>query len=379
VICGLTLAGAARAADRRGQVIAEFEISPDGDFIRLPVTIGQQDYPFLVNTGQATTNIEESLRSKLELTKLKIEFRGKRASQMRDRFGGFAATLGNLPLEFPAGVEAADYTSMREKLDVECYGELGMDVLVKHIVQIDFDQGVLRFLASLPSSPGEALRITPLGGEGGAPTIPVILAGTPPEKFIVTSARAGNALEIRSELLAQLVEREKVKILDKEKGVTRSGGLLYQTGRLEAAQIGKFRHEGVMVNSAEQNGIGLSYLARYLVTFDFPRNKLYLKKGVHFEASDTRLNLWEVDLERDEGQLVVREIHSYGPAHRMGVRAGDVVESINGCDARRISNWQVRRLFGREGRPLSAVIRRGGKTLTLATDPPAADAGDDEK
>jgi hypothetical protein len=255
-----------------------------------------------------------------------------------------------------------------------------MDVLGRHIVQIDFDGGMLRLLASLPPAPGEAIRITPFGGEGGAPTIPVTLAGTPTEKFIISTARAGNALEIRSELLAQLVERKIVTILDKEKGVTRSGGLLYETGRLESAQIGRFRHEALFVNSTELNSIGIGYLARYLVTFDFPRNKMYLKKAAQFEAPDARLNLWEVAIERRDGLPVVREVHDYGPARRIGLRAGDIVESINGCDARRISNWQVRRLFGREGRALSAVIRRGSETLTLATDrPPAAAGGDEEK
>jgi hypothetical protein len=379
LLCGLKLAAQAAAAEKRGQVIAEFEISPDGDFLRVPVTIGGRDYPFLVSTGQVTTTIDEALRSKFELYKLRIEFRGKRASQMRERYGGLGARLGNLPLNFPDGVEAADYSAMREKLDLECQGEIGMDFLGGHIVQLDFDQGKLRFLASLPPAPGDGFRITLLGGEGGVPTVPVTLAGTPPEKFMVATARAGYSLEIRSELLAQLAEHETVKIFDKEKGVTRSGGLLYQMGRLESAQVGKFRHEGLLVNSAEQNTISVGYLSRYLVTFDFPRNKMYLKKGANFDAADVRYNLWEVGIERDDGLPVLREVHAYGPARRLGLRAGDVVETINGCDARQISNWQVRRFFGREGRPLSVVVRRGSESLTLETDPPAAAAADDDE
>src|SRR5262249_47423219 len=151
-----------------------------------PVTIGDRDYLFLVSTGLVTTTVDETLPAKFELQKLKIEVRGKRASQMRDRFGGLPARLGNLPLEFPGGVETGNYAAMREKLDLECHGEIGMDVLGRHIVQIDFDGGLLRLLASLPPAPGEAIRITPFGGEGGAPTIPVTLAGTPPEKFIIS-------------------------------------------------------------------------------------------------------------------------------------------------------------------------------------------------
>jgi hypothetical protein len=357
------------------QVIAEFEVAPDGDFLRLPVTIGQKEYRFLVSTGLVTTIIDQTLQSEFDLPKIKVEIRGKRGGQVRDRFGGLRASLGNIPLEFPGGVEIGDYTSLRDRLDVECDGELGMDVLQRYLVQIDFDDGVLRLLTSLPSAPGEALRITPLGGENGAPTIPAVIPGIPAEKFIVSTARAGYAFEIRSELFGQLQEKKLVKVFDKQKGITRSGSLVYETGRLEAVQVGRTTHEGLLVNSAEQNGIGLSFLARYVVTFDFPRNRMYLKKGKNFDAPDSPLDLWEAGVSRDEGRVVIREVGGYGPAHRLGLRAGDVVESINDCDVKRLSTWQIRRLFGRDGRPLAAVVLRGTERLTLET----GAAGDEEK
>lgn len=367
------------ASGRAGQVIAEFEIAPDGDFLRLPVVIREQQYSFLLNTGLATTYIDEELPSQLELYNLSFEFRPRRGTLAQNRFGGLRATLGKIPLDFALGVATANYSAMRDRLDLTCHGEIGMDVLQNHIVQIDFDRGVLRFLATLPPQPGEGIRITPLGGAGGTPTIPVTIPGLPREQFFVFTAHAGTGLEIRNELLARLVEREKVKLLDQEKGVARSGSRLFQTGRLNEVQLGKFRHEGVLVNSAEQNAVGIAYLARYIVTFDFPGNKLYLQKGRHFDDPDTRFNLWEVTLEREQEQPVIRAVHSDGPAQRLGLRAGDVVESINGCDAKRMSNWQVRRLLGREGCPLSAVVRRGTETIPLETNPPAAASDGEEK
>lgn len=369
-ICLVAVAAwAAPAADVKArQVIAEFEVAPDGDFLRVPVTIGQEIYPFLVNTGNATTTIDDSLRQKYDLEKIKVEVRGRRGGVVRDRFGGLTARLGNLPLEFPLGVESGDFAGMRENLDIEVLGEIGIDVLGQYIVQIDFDEGILRFLSSLPPSPGEAIRITPLGGEGGAPTIPVILPGRPADKFIVATGRGGHSLEIRSEILGQLEEKKQVTIFDKEKGVTRSGNLLYETGRVESVQIGKFRHSGILVNSAEQNVVGLAYLARYIVTFDFPRSKMYLKKGKSLDAPDSRFSLWNVGIAREGEKVVVREVHGYGPAHQIGLKSGDVVESINNCDVKRLSNWQVRRLLGREGRSLSVVVLRGNEKRTLETE-----------
>jgi hypothetical protein len=380
-LCLSIVAGDLTAAGpRAGQVIAEFEIAPDGDFIRLPVVVGQHEYRFLFSTGMPTTTIDDELRSKLDLKKIAVEVRGKRSTQMRERFGGFDATLGGIPLEFPAGVETGDYASLAEKLDLECQGEIGMDVLRGYVIQIDFDEGVLRFLASVPAAPGEAIRMTPLDGEAGAPTVPGLVAGMPAQKFVIATSRAGNALDIRSEVLAQLEEKEKLTAVSKEKAVTRSGSVLFRTGRLESFQVGKFRHEGLLVNSGEKNGIGISYLSRYVVTFDFPHSKLYLKKGAHFDDPDARLNLWDVSVERNDNKLAIRDVHDYSQAARMGLREGDIVETLNGIDVRRFSNWQVRRLFGREGRPLTAAIRRGTAKLTLRNDSAAAaTTGADEK
>src|SRR5438045_1360969 len=104
-----TIPGLAVAADRRPRQIAEFDVAPDGDFILLPVVINQREYPFLVSTGLVTTVIDNALRKKLELTKLEPNGRAGRGGAGRERFAGLSAALGNIPLEFPEGVEAGDF------------------------------------------------------------------------------------------------------------------------------------------------------------------------------------------------------------------------------------------------------------------------------
>jgi hypothetical protein len=367
--CG-ALSGFVTAADiKPRQIIAEFEVAPDGDFLRVPLTIGSKEHLFLVNTGLVTTTIEQSLQKQLELPKIQVEVRGKRGSKIRDRFGGLAASLHNIPLEFPGGVETADYTTLNEKLDLGCEGEIGMDVLRWYVVQIDFDEGKLRLLSAVPAGAGESLRITPMGAEGGAPLISVTFPGVPAEKFIVHTSRAANSLEICNELFSRLEEKDRLTVLDQDKGVTRSATVAYQAGRLRAVQIGKARHEDLFVNTAEQNAVGLAYLARYVVTFDFPRNKLYWKHGRHFDDRDSRLNLFEVALERDKEAVTLRKVNPYGPARRLGLQPGDILETLNGRDVRRFSNWHIRRVLGREQASLSAVVRRGGERLTLHSEP----------
>lgn len=353
------------AADRRAQPSAEFDVSPDGDFLVLPVVINQREYPFLVSTGLVTTVIDNSLREKLELTKLELKGPAGRGGQGGERFGGLHAAIGNIPLEFPGGVESGSFAAMHEKLDLPCVGELGMDVLRRYVVQIDFDEGKLRLLSAVPSGAGESLRITPMGAEGGAPMISVTIPGVPAEKFIVHTARAANSLELCHELFSRLEEKEKLAVLVQDKGTTRSAGVTYQCGRLPAVQIGKAKHDDLFVNTGEHNAVGLAYLARYVVTFDFPRNRLYWKHGRHFDDRDCRLSLSDDSLDRDKEAVRIREVNPYGRAARLGLHRGDILETLNGRDAMRISNWQIRRVLGRDHGSLAAEVRRGSEKLQL--------------
>jgi hypothetical protein len=360
------------AAPRGGaRVISEFEVGANGDFLLLPLVINQREYRFLVSTGLSTTVVDRALADRLDLKELQGTF-GKGA---KPRFGGLRATLGSLELDLPNGVEASDYSAMQNGLDLDFHGEIGMDVLRSQIVEIDFDAGTLRFLASVPPGAGEILKTTTPQDETGVPTLPVIFPGLPAQRFIVSTARAGNALDITQKLLTQLEDKEKATILAEEKGVTRSGTLKFKSARIDSMQVGNFRHEGMIANSGELNGIGLSYLARYNVTFDFPRGRVFLKKGAHFRDPDSRLEMWAVTVGRENGTVTLQTV-GHELTGRLGLRAADVLESLNGHDVRKVSNWQIRRTLGRSDIAISAVVRRGRERLTLHAEPAAAAAAD---
>jgi S1-C subfamily serine protease len=111
------------------------------------------------------------------------------------------------------------------------------------------------------------------------------------------------------------------------------------------------------------------------VTFDFPRNRLYWKHGQHFGDRDNRLVLADVEIERDKEAVTIRDVDPYGRAGRLGLHRGDILETLNGRDARRFSNWHIRRILAREHGSLSALVRRGSEKLTLQSEA----ASDDEK
>ncbi|HEY3963305.1 MAG TPA: hypothetical protein VGM05_02030 [Planctomycetaceae bacterium] len=375
--CMLWTAPPASAAERKGvRPLAEFEIAPDGDFVLLPLIIHSREYRFLVCTGLSTTVIDEKLRDELELPAAESRNTGGNRGKKRYKLG---ARLGNFDLTFPAGVETGDYTTMREGLDLDFHGELGMDVLQRYIVQIDFDEGILRFLPAVPTGSGEAIRIFQQGQEYSVPILMLTVPGEKSQRFFVSTGRAGNSLDVDNKFLEELEEDEHVTVLSKEKAVARTGTRSFQTVRIESIQIGSFRHEGIIANSGEGNSVGLSYLSRYLVTFDFPRARMYLKKGANFDTVDAPLNMWQVAVERDEKSVTVTQINPHGPAARLGLLPGDRIETLNERHAERLSSWQIRRVLGRCDLPLAAEVIRDGNLVTLKSEPLAGEKIPNEK
>lgn len=362
----LVCAPEASAADRRVRSLAEFEIAPDGDFVLLPLLINRREYRFLVCTSLATTIIDEKLQEELELPAIE----SRNGSNGKPRYK-LQARLGNSDLAFPDGVLTGDYTAMRQGLDLEFYGEIGMDVLRGQIMQIDFDEGILRFLPAVPPGSGEAIKTIHPGQEYSVPMVQVVVPGQKPQKFFVSTARAGNSLDIDNRFLAALEEDEKVSVLAKEKGVNRSGTRSFQTVRLDEIQIGSFRHEGIIGNSGEGNYVGLSYLSRYLVTFDFPKGKMYLKKGTRYDVPDVRLHLSDVGLDREGNSVMVIGVDPHDRAARVGLRVGDRLEMLNDRRVQRISNWQIRRVLGRSDLAISAEVIRNGAPVKLKSEPVA--------
>jgi hypothetical protein len=50
--------------------------------------------------------------------------------------------------------------------------------------------------------------------------------------------------------------------------------------------LGDFKVNNPFVGESQSNMLGLSFLARFQVTMDFPRAKMYLKKGKPFDGPD---------------------------------------------------------------------------------------------
>ena len=359
----------ASAAERKGKgVVDEFEIAPGGDFIVVPVVIGREEYPFLVSTFRSLSVIDESLQKELELPKIEGKGDGeKERYQLR-------ASLGSRKFDFPMGVETGNFSKVQEVLGYRLRGELGMDVWSDQVMQIDFDAGLLRLLAGPPVGAGDPIRLVqPSGQRLDVPIVNITVHGLKSRQFFVATSRGGNSIELEHKLLAEALKVEGNAELPNEKFFSRSGLQSIQTVQLGSVQLGAHRHEDVLAGSSEKNTLGLSYLSRYLVTFDFPRGKMFLKRGANYDIPDAPMRMNEIELTRNEEAISVARVSQLSVGHKMGLEAGDKLLKLNGTRSLRFSNWHIRRVFGRFDQPIVVEVQRGEKIKTFSWKPPEAE------
>jgi hypothetical protein len=239
-------------------------------------------------------------------------------------------------------------------------GILGMDFLKSHVVQVDFDEGHVTFVQERPQNESDwgaefALSYDP----GGLPQIVGELPDGGELAFIVdTGYQATGSLDkhVFDALVAQRDLPTRESTFAGLTGIERT----VQT-RLDHLTIGPFEYRGLILSRAAGNILGLDFLSRHLVTFDFPNSRLYLKKGRQFDKADEADMSGLRLLRYADSTVVYSSGQEYGrPAAQAGLEAGDVILEINGTDAHAYEMWQIHELLrSGDGERITMTVRRG--------------------
>jgi hypothetical protein len=162
------------------------------------------------------------------------------------------------------------------------------------------------------------------------------------------------------------------------------GGIITgKIGRIEAVHLGSYKMEGVVVNFPNpgdydfpdslkssdvfRNGaIGGELLRRFTVVFNFPGDKMYIKKnaffgrkfnynlsGLTFRAKGVRLRRYEIT-----------DVRKGSSGDAAGLLVGDELVSVNGVPASYYNLNGITTVFDiQPGKRLRVEIMRNGKTI----------------
>ncbi|MCZ6774766.1 MAG: aspartyl protease family protein [Proteobacteria bacterium] len=218
-------------------------------------------------------------------------------------------------------------------------GVLGVKLLEKLVVEIDWEQGHVRLHdPSTFKAPDDAVPV-PLTFKHGLSYAngEVTIDGKSQRiKFIVDTGSAGTLL-VRSDKTG-VPER---RISDVTLGQSLHGLVKGDIGRIDRLTIGGANLKNMvsrfldkssgMIAVGSDGNLGNGVLRRFTVTFDYSRSRMLLKPNdaiddpFPFSTSGMALDR-EID---DDGSIGIRRIYDDAPAARAGLKVGDRIVAMN--------------------------------------------------
>lgn len=261
---------------------ADIAMNPDagrGGLLFVTVRLDDgEELPFVVDTGCPTTCLDASLEPKLGK---RIRTETLWAFGVKSKINVYRAPqlyLGNTPLVKTGPlIVTHDCSAMSRSVGRPIMGILGIDILQHYCVQLDFADDKVRFLDDQhadPSGWGRAFSLFYLAD--GCYCISENLTGTPGAYSLIDTG-----CNYDGWLTPRLYRQWTNRATPPMPGLVRApngvlAGQIYTNLDLHGVDPRLLTSGDTHIKF---NGIGLQFLGRHLVTFDFPQQTVYLRRA----------------------------------------------------------------------------------------------------
>ena len=256
-----------------------------------------------------------------------------------------------------------ELNTLSEVLGQPVTGVLGIEAMEPFVVELDLVGKRLRLRAHVPARIVEQSECFELRRTNrGWVVMGEVADGEPVEFSFNTGTSGGITLSppIFDRLRTSGAVTDCVGLLYQSTG----GRIVSQEGLLRRIALGRFKHVDLSVARSDTCGLGCQYLRRYILVFDFPRKRLYLRPSSDFDLPQPkgdRSGLWI--LRRGEA-TVVCDCMPDSPASEAGFAKDDHVLQINGEPVARLSLQTIRNRLRNEGETVEVTAARGDETFT---------------
>lgn len=348
------------------RVLAELRFAKGVPFVTAPVRLGEREYTFLVDTGASATVYHTTMRPLLGPRKDRatIPQENGQPDRVMEAFAAPDASVGGLPIPRNVWAACTEFKDWRIAVGCDFHGILGRDLLAKHIVQFDCDEGMLRFLSRVPDGAGERMEFT--SGSGMRPTIEARAGSADPAPFLVDTGFDG-AIGLPRSTFALLSDRGEVRgIRSRLRTTVTRGRESLPEGQLRTFRLSELTADDLVASAAasQKNLIGMHHLSRFVMTVDFPQRAVYLKRGkdhdrlVPHDFSGLRLGY------RDDCTYIYG-IAPLSRAFRAGFKLEDIIIAVDGVTLANLPPYELSRLLEQQNKTLAIDVERNGQPQRL--------------
>lgn len=227
-----------------------------------------EELPVVVDTGTSGTFLDKSLEPQLGKRLDTAEFQSWGTKKKVNVYAAPKLFLGGALLIMPPRIVTDDFKSWASATGHPVMGMLSLDCLRHYCIQLDFAAGKMRFLDDEQADKqkwGKAFPIVPLNSQDGRAAVAENLIGAQGPHSLIDSGISEDGW-----LMPRYFQQWTNRAALPGKGEARLpngafGGEKYPLVSLRRIDV-------------ESDGIGLRFLARHLVTLDFPRQTMYLQR-----------------------------------------------------------------------------------------------------
>lgn len=356
------------------------EFDPEAGFVHVPVTMNGTSRQFVVDTGASMSGVDLSLRMELGLPLRTVEVSTALGTRSLELFKAPACKLGDRVLSGVTELVGIDMSVARDASATPVVGIVGMDFLWQRIVRFDFDRGELMCLRAVPEGSGTPI---PLRRAERGPEVMLDVDGVGALPFLVDTGWGSHGA-IEASPFAALLRGANATYVTTAPVESAGRVSSSRAALVSSIALGSFRHRDLLFSEGEMNILGLGYLSRYIVTFDFAGKRMYLRPGKGY-SRPSRWNLSGSHFLRKDGRIVVSRVLPGCAAERAGLRVDDVIEAVDSLATHGLTLWDVCKPLREPGKHTLRIVR-GTETIdlslilerpkTAATAPPAATDGD---
>ena len=361
----------------------ESSFNTESTGIFLPVKVDGEECSFLFDTGASFVVLDKSfrhlMRKPLSLKEAEartgIKFASKHIQtpngEVRlEMFKSFPLRLGKLQIANRFPYLLADLQALWPFSGEKFCGILGISFLHQFRWEIDFDEGRIKaYIGAEPYMQDYSARTPIFWSKARIPQVAVNFQGKE-IAFDIDTGDNGSG-RIRKENLIFLQQRSQILASQKQEVVTVSSMSISKEYRLRSMRFANVLYPKVVMQESSQNAIGLAFLKRHNIVFDFPFNMLYLQHHKDY-ALKQELDKSGLRIILQGEKLIVYNKKPHKNALIKGIQKGDEILSVKGI--KDLNLFKMRSLVREEeGKEIFLKIKHQGEVreayIRLGKDP----------